>query len=208
MTKDGNNDKWYYDIPVGATSIRMYCDVKGDGYKANDKKDIDTGLITMPANSNTTSFLITNQYSQGTPVPSSTFTPVLTDKGTVTRNQFNSTTSQTSVVNGQTLSSLCANGSAGMQSLLDTFDNLPTFEQNEFRNQTISVYPAPTTMTGGELIDYIRGYLAAHPAPASALIGRSSNVDGTTRVISIIIAVGTIALGAYYFLNKKKIIAA
>lgn len=204
MTYDNANHRWFLDVPVGGEYVQFFFDVNGNGYSANDKKDVNTGLVTLPAVPCESCVLCTNQYRSNDPVDFTPFVAVPTDNSYIHVDHFEDVLGETTTgPDGQPLTLLCANGGANIPDLLAYYYSLPTYEQDHFLESTVNVYPAPTTMTGAEIINYLIGYQAAHPELAQIIAYRENN-QKNKEIGGVMVLLATAITAGFFFISKKQ----
>ncbi|MGI6714311.1 MAG: hypothetical protein ACOX3K_04655 [Bacilli bacterium] len=206
MTFDNANQKWYLDVPSRPVSVKFYFDVNGNGYSASDKRDLVTGDITVPDPPCGSCVLATNQYSSGAPLTFNPFVAVPTDKSYIHDAHFEShLNTATTGPGGTQVSTLCSNPGLYVSNLLAYYNALPTYEQDEFLETTVSVYPSPTTMTGAEIIAYLTAYAAANPELVAFQV-LDENQDRNKAIAASMVIIGTIVTAGFFFISKRRVL--
>ncbi|MGI6714310.1 MAG: hypothetical protein ACOX3K_04650 [Bacilli bacterium] len=203
MTYDNANHKWFLDVPLGGEYAQFFFDVNGNGYSPSDRKDIHTGLVSLPAVPCESCVLCNNQYRSEDPVEFQPFVAVPTDRSYDHVDHFEEIMSAYTNIGGGNVSMLCAYPGANIPGLLDYFNSLPTYEQDEFLESVVNVYPSPETMTGAEIIAYLTAYAAAHP-DLVALQPINQNGDRDKTIATSIIILATMVTVGYFFISKRQ----
>jgi hypothetical protein len=86
------------------------------------------------------------------------------------------------------------------QTAIDTYNNLPTFEQNQYAALDVG-----GGKTGMDRLKYLKAFYNINTSIGSSVSGRIPSSDNSATATLIISALGVSSLAGYYFISKKKL---
>ncbi len=185
MNHDAANDLYYLDVPTTVESAVVARVGPGNTTVHNQTVDID--LITDGPHFNTRRVELWNSVKDGK-----------NEFGTAPFNPVTTTAVSAFAATIDTDAKACSVEAA--QAAIDAYNNLPTFEQNQYAALDVG-----GGKTGMDRLNYLKDFYNINTPIGSSVSGRIPSSDNSATATLIISALGVSSLAGYYFISKKKL---
>ena len=189
MNHDAANDLYYLDVPTTVESAVVARVGPGNTTVHNQTVDID--LITDGPHFNTRRVELWNSVKD-----------FKNEFGTAPFNPVTTTAVSAFAATIDTDAEACSVEAA--QAAIDAYNNLPTFEQNQYAALDVG-----GGKTGLDRLNYLKAFYNINTpinTPIdSSVSGRIPSSDNSATATLIISALGVSSLAGYYFISKKKL---
>lgn len=185
MNHDAANDLYYLDVPTTVESAVVARVGPGNTTVHNQTVDID--LITDGPHFNTRRVELWNSVKGGK-----------NEFGTAPFNPVTTTAVSAFAATIDTDAEACSVEAA--QAAIDAYNNLPTFEQNQYAALDVG-----GGKTGMDRLNYLKDFYNIKTPIGSSVSGKIPSSDNSATATLIISALGVSSLAGYYFISKKKL---